>query len=234
MKYDSHLNIFKITIPNGELLYAPHFFNQKICKRAIAYFLENENGLDWKTTDWRTLEKEQLSNVHFKNIQWKHEQIRMFGKRIFQPRYTAWYGDKDATYTYSGLKMSPLPWNEGLLFIKKQVDDLAGVSFNSVLMNWYRDGEDYMGWHADDEKELGQNPTIASVNFGATRRFLLRKKDSKTEKIELPLKDGTVLLMKGGIQHHWQHTVPKERKVKTDRFNLTFRKIQINNIHQTK
>ena len=150
----------------------------------------------------------------------------MFGKQIYQPRYTAWYGDSDKPYTYSGLTLQPKPWNKGLRYLKNEVDKIAGVTFNSVLMNWYRDGEDYMGWHADDEKELGKNPVIASVNFGATRRFLLRRKDDKKLKIEFPLKHGSLLIMKGELQHYWQHSVPKERKVKEDRFNLTFRVIK--------
>ena len=216
---------FIIHIPNGELFYAEHFFDQKISDRSIEYFLENETN-DWHTADWRSFDKEQLDQVKFKNILWHHDQVKMYGKAIFLPRYSAWYGDSDKPYTYSGLTLQPKPWNKGLLYIKDLIGKVAGAEFNSVLMNWYRDGEDYINWHTDAEKELGKNPIIGSVNFGATRRFQLRRMDDNEEKIEVPLKHGTFLLMRGETQHFWQHAVPKEKKVKAARFNLTFRIIK--------
>ena len=224
--FDAVNNIYILNVPNGKLIYAEHFFDQKISDRSLDYFLENENGLNWRTTEWRDYEKERLTQIKFKNIQWTHDQIRMFGKIIYVPRYSAWYGDADTEYTYSGLKMYPKEWNKGLNFIKEKVNEIAGLEFNSVLLNWYRDGIDSMGWHADDEKELGQNPVIASVNFGATRRFILRRKDKHKEKIEVALKHGTLLIMAGEMQHHWQHSIPKEKKVSEDRVNLTFRVIK--------
>ena len=221
-KFDKTLNGFFITIPNGELFYSENFFDKKISDKCIEYFLENDTN-NWKTSNWRELEKEQLSQVRFKNIDWRHDKLNMYGKEVFLPRYTAWYGDNDKPYTYSGLTLQPNAWNKGLLFIKDKVDKVAKVQFNSVLMNWYRDGEDYMGWHKDEEKELGKNPVIGSVNFGATRRFLLRRIDDHTKKFELPLNDGSFLLMRGQIQHFWQHSVPKELAIRELRFNLTFR-----------
>lgn len=215
---------FVINIPNGELFYAERFFNKQISDRSIEYFLENDTN-DWKTADWRSFDKDDLSKIQFKNINWHHDKLNMYGKEIFLPRYSAWYGNSDKSYTYSGLTLQPNAWNKGLLFIKEQIDKISGVQFNSVLMNWYRDGNDYIGWHADAEKELGKNPVIGSVNFGATRRFQLRRIDNNIESIELPLKNGTFLLMRGETQHFWQHTVPKEKKVKEVRFNLTFRVI---------
>jgi alkylated DNA repair dioxygenase AlkB len=223
--YDKFLNLFFIKIPNGELIYSENYFDKKISDRSMEYFLENKNGLNWKSTDWRSYEKEKLSNIDFSNILWQHDQIKMFGKDIFLPRYSAWYGDSNKPYTYSGLTLQPKKWNKGLNYIKDQINKIAGVSFNSVLMNWYRDGEDYINWHTDAEKELGENPVIGSVNFGATRRFIIRRIDDNKEKVELPLRHGTLLIMKGELQHFWQHSVPKEKKVKEDRINLTFRVI---------
>ena len=220
---------FVITIPNGKLIFIPHFIDTKISSDLMDYFLENENNLDWKTTDWRSFEKEKLTHIEFKNIKWKHNQIKIFGKQLFEPRFSAWYGDEDATYSYSGLKLQPNSWNEKLLFIKNEIEKLSvfdETKLNSVLMNWYRDGQDAMGWHSDNEKELGKNPSIASLNLGATRRFLFRNIKNKEEKIEFSLTNGSLLIMAGEIQHFWQHAIPKETKIKNHRINLTFRTIK--------
>ncbi|WP_448560944.1 alpha-ketoglutarate-dependent dioxygenase AlkB family protein [Trichothermofontia sp.] len=168
-------------------------------------------------------------------IPWRQESITIFGKRYRQPRLIAWYGDRGKTYTYSGLVLDPLPWTEHLLYLKKQVEVLAGSSFNSVLLNYYRDGQDSMGWHSDDEPELGTNPVIASLSLGASRRFCLRprhravtrsqSKQSRSDqpKVELELTHGSLLVMAGATQHHWQHAVPKTAKAIGPRVNLTFR-----------
>jgi alkylated DNA repair dioxygenase AlkB len=222
--WNDAFNGFNITIPNGELFYSEHFFDKKVSDRSIEYFLENDT-IDWKTADWRSFDKEELSKVQFKNINWHHDKLNMYGKEVFLPRYSAWYGNSDKPYTYSGLTLQPNTWNKGLLFIKEQIDKVANVEFNSVLMNWYRDGDDYINWHTDAEKELGKNPVIGSVNFGETRRFLIRRNDDNSVKLEFPLKHGTLLIMGGELQHFWQHSVPKEKKVKKSRFNLTFRVI---------
>jgi len=222
-RYDETAKVFRIAIPNGEIIYAAHFFDPPFSDRSMDYLLANKNALSWQTTDWRAYEKEKLSAINFTNIQWQHDQIRMFGKKVYIPRYSAWHGEEGKSYTYSGLTLYPKPWNKGLLAIKEKIDVLAEIHFNSVLLNWYRDGLDYMNWHADDEKELGNNPVIGSVNFGATRRFVIRRIEDKKEKVEFPLQHGTLLIMKGAMQHHWQHTVPKERRVQADRINLTFR-----------
>lgn len=224
--FDAERKLHRLVVPNGELIYSEQFFDKKISDRSLDYFLENENGLDCRSTEWRDFEKEKLAKVAFKNILWTHDEIKMFGKIIYVPRYSAWYGDADMEYSYSGLKLTPKPWNKGLNFIKEKVSDIVNVNFNSVLLNWYRDGIDSMGWHADDEKELGENPVIASVNFGTKRRFILRRKDDNKEKIEIPLQHGTLLIMAGEMQHFWQHSIPKEKKVKEDRVNLTFRVIR--------
>jgi alkylated DNA repair dioxygenase AlkB len=223
-EFNPELNFYIIKIPNGEIIYAEHFFNKKISDRSLEYFLENDS-FNWKTANWREYDKKQLEKVKFKNINWHHDKLNMYGKEVFLPRYSAWYGNRDKAYTYSGLTLQPNTWNKGLLFIKEQIDKIAKVEFNSVLMNWYRDGEDYINWHTDAEKELGENPVIGSVNFGEKRRFLIRRNDDNKVKLEFPLKHGTLLIMNGELQHFWQHSVPKERKVKQTRINLTFRTI---------
>jgi alkylated DNA repair dioxygenase AlkB len=224
-RWDGNLNGYVIYVPNGKLFYSEHYFDKKISDRSVEYFLENDTN-DWKKVNtWRDYEKEKLLNVKFKNVKWRHDKLNMYGKTIYLPRYSAWYGDNDKPYTYSGLTLQPSPWNKGLLYIKKEIEKIASVKFNSVLMNWYRDGEDHLTWHTDAEKELGKNPVIGSVNFGETRRFILRRNDDKTLKIEIPLKHGTLLIMSGELQHFWQHCVPKQKTIKKNRFNLTFRVI---------
>lgn len=215
---------YRVVVPNGELIYIEHFFSQKISDRSVEYFLEND-ALDWRTAKWKALTSEQLAAINFANILWKQDSIKLYGKVIPLPRLTAWYGDSGKSYTYAGIKSEPNEWNKGLLYLKLEAERLAGVDFNSVLLNWYRDGEDYLNWHADDEKELGHNPVIGSVNFGETRDFLLRRNIDYSQKITVPLKHGTLLVMRGELQHHWQHSVPKRKRVSGSRFNLTFRHI---------
>ncbi|MEP1152768.1 MAG: alpha-ketoglutarate-dependent dioxygenase AlkB, partial [Balneola sp.] len=197
VQWNSELNGYVIHIPNGVLFYSERFFDKKISDRSVEYFLENDT-LDAQVVGaWRAIDKEKLSRINFKNIDWQHEQINMYGKKVYQPRYTAWYGDEDKDYRYSGISMQPKSWNKGLLYIKKEIEKVASVQFNTVLMNWYRDGDDHVSWHADDEKELGKNPEIASVSFGETRRFLLRRNDDPSQKLEFPLQHGTLLIMSG-------------------------------------
>ena len=160
------------------------------------------------------------------NITWRQESIIIFGRKVLTPRLTAWYGDAGAVYKYSGVSFDPLPWTEELLYIKSKAEALAGTTFNSVLLNLYRDGSDSMGWHSDDEPELGRDPIIASVNLGEARRFDLRLKTDHHQKLQILLEDGSVLVMKGDLQHHWQHQIAKSAKVKEPRINLTFRTIK--------
>jgi alkylated DNA repair dioxygenase AlkB len=151
---------------------------------------------------------------------WRAEKIRLWGKEYPQPRLTAWHGDK--RYTYSGLTLDPAPWTPLLAALRGAVAQAAGAPFNSVLLNLYRDGADSMGMHSDDEAELGLNPVIASLSLGATRTFVLKhKRDRETLKLELH--DGSLLVMAGATQHHWQHGIPKQPSVKQPRLNLTFR-----------
>jgi len=160
-----------------------------------------------------------------KNIEWKQESMNMYGKEVKFPRLTAWYGDDDKPYSFSGITLQPKPWTKELLYIKEQIEPIAGVTFNSVLLNLYRDGNDSISWHTDAEKELGQNPVIGSVNFGDTRTFQLKHIETG-EKISIELAHGSMLIMKGELQHFWKHQVPKTSKKKQARVNLTFRVIK--------
>lgn len=155
---------------------------------------------------------------------WQQHVPTLYGRPTAAPRLSAWYGDKGAIYSYSGLRLEPLPWNKTLLTIKRRLDNLANVSFNSVLMNLYRDGQDSMGWHSDAEPELGRNPVIASVSLGATRRFRFQHK-KRDICLSLDLETGSTLIMKGATQHYWRHSLPKTRKAVGPRINLTFRRI---------
>jgi alkylated DNA repair dioxygenase AlkB len=160
-----------------------------------------------------------------KHIKWKQENIQMFGKDIAIPRLTAWYGDQDMNYNYSGINNDPNPWTSELQGLKAKVEQATNATFNSVLLNRYRNGNDSVSWHADNEPELGLNPIIASVNLGATRVFKLRHSITK-DVIKLDLTHGSLLVMGGELQHYWQHAVPKTKKVLDTRINLTFRLIK--------
>ena len=160
------------------------------------------------------------------NIDWKQESMNMYGKQVNFPRLTAWYGDNDKPYSFSGITLEPKTWNSELMDIKQKIEPLSNVIFNSVLLNLYRSGNDSISWHTDAEKELGLNPVIASVNFGATRKFQLRHINTK-EKLEIELTHGSLLIMQGELQHFWQHQVPKISKVVNERINLTFRVIKL-------
>ena len=159
-----------------------------------------------------------------KEVAWHQEHYVIYGKSVAAPRLVAWYGDPQARYTYSGLSHEPLPWLPVLLRLKEQVEAASGQTFNSVLCNLYRHGQDSMGWHADKEPELGRNPYIASVSLGETRLFKFRHLKTK-QTVDVVLKSGSLLLMGGELQHHWRHSLPKSAKATQPRINLTFRKI---------
>lgn len=172
-------------------------------------------------------ESDRIFKTLLETIEWKQDKIMMYGKELPLPRLSAWYGDNNKPYTYSGITLNPLPWTDELLQIKEKIETEAKVKFSSVLLNRYRDGQDYVGWHTDAEKELGKNPVIGSVNFGATRKFQLRRIDDHKEKFEVELKHGTFLVMQGSTQHFWQHQVPKTATKIGERLNLTFRVINL-------
>jgi len=158
-------------------------------------------------------------------IAWKQEPIQLFGKTVMQPRLTAWYGDTGKTYRYSGITMLPIHWTHTLLEIKRRIEDVSPVAFNSALLNLYRDQKDSMGWHRDNEKELGSNPVIGSISFGAPRIFRLRHHQEKGLTRSLELTHGSLLIMSGQTQHYWEHSIPKQSAAKGTRINITFRKI---------
>ncbi|MDI9364151.1 MAG: alpha-ketoglutarate-dependent dioxygenase AlkB [Flavobacterium sp.] len=171
-------------------------------------------------------ESDRLYKDLTEKILWQQDQIRFYGKMIDLPRLTAWYGENNKPYTYSGIPMNPHPWTEDLLFIKNRIEKEAGVNFSSVLLNLYRKGKDSVNWHCDDEKELGQNPVIGSVSFGETRPFQLRHLTRKDlDKVDILLTTGSFLLMKGTTQHFWEHQIPKTTREIKPRINLTFRVI---------
>ncbi len=159
------------------------------------------------------------------HIAWKQEAIKIFGKAVMQPRLTAWYGDEGKAYSYSGITMQPLPWTEPLQALREKTEKITGYLFNSALLNLYRDGNDSMGWHRDNEKELGPEPVIASLSLGAARLFRFRHYQNKKINIPVVLEPGCLLLMYGATQTHWQHQLPKTKAAQDLRINITFRNI---------
>lgn len=162
-----------------------------------------------------------------KTIHWQQDQIKLYGQIHNVPRLQALYGDTNKSYSYSGIILTPKPWNDDLLFIKDKVEKEIGVVFSTCLLNFYRHGQDSNGWHQDNEKALGENPIIASVSFGETRPFQLRHiRDKSLETKKILLSHGSLLLMKGTTQHFWKHQIPKTSRPINPRINLTFRTIK--------
>jgi alkylated DNA repair dioxygenase AlkB len=153
---------------------------------------------------------------------WEHRHIVLFGREVLQPRLACWYGDH--AYSYSGIRLEPRAWTDRLRALRDRCSVDSGAEFNSCLVNLYRDGRDSMGWHADDEPELGHEPVIASLSLGDTRVFRMRHKETKTV-VELPLEHGSLLIMSGLMQQCWVHEIPKTKKPVGQRINLTFRTI---------
>lgn len=183
----------------------------------------SEGLLDYHPSLFDAAESREMLQMLIDTIDWKQQEIKMFGKMLKTPRLTAWYGDKH--YTYSGIKNYPAPWTSELLAIKQRIEPVAGVLFNSVLLNYYRDSNDSMAWHSDDEHELGKNPVIASVSFGQERRFDIRHKHEKHRKHTILLENGSLLVMKDDLQHNWEHRIAKSTRAMKARINLTFRAI---------
>jgi alkylated DNA repair dioxygenase AlkB len=184
---------------HGELYLLPNFLNTEDADAAYEWLLQN--------------------------IKWKQYHIKMFGKLLAQPRLTAWYGSAGTNYSYSGLNLVPEPFSKELLTLKAKIEQVGSTQFNSVLLNLYRNENDSMGWHADDEKELGINPIIASLSLGQTRKFQVKHKLTKNLNLNLLLTHGSLLLMRGEMQHYWQHAIPKSKNSCDQRINLTFRNI---------
>ena len=190
----------KLELPDADIQYWPEFSSQAA---ADALYEQLEQG-----------------------TQWRQETICLFGREHLTPRLSSWVADSGMDYSYSNLTMQPEPWSETLLEIKQTIEQVVKTEFNSVLLNYYRDGRDSNGWHADDELELGREPVIASLSLGAPRDFQLRDKSTKQLKHAICLQHGSLLLMSGTTQAHWQHQIPK-RAHAGPRINLTFRTIKI-------
>ena len=158
------------------------------------------------------------------DIEWKNDEAVIFGKLIITKRKVAWYGDSDYLYTYSNTTKQALPWTKELLELKKLAEEISGTSFNSCLLNLYHDGNEGMAYHSDDEKSLGKITTIASLSFGAERKFSFKHKQTK-DSISVLLEHGSLLVMKDETQSHWLHRLPPSKKVTRPRVNLTFRTI---------
>lgn len=189
-----------LNLPDAEIIYYPHFFDKK---EANVIF-------------------DQLTN----EIPWQQDDIKVFGKIHPQPRLTALFGNEGKPYSYSNIKMQPHPWSFLLQNIKSRIENVTNTNFTTVLLNQYRDGKDSNGWHADNEKELGKNPVIASLSFGTERTFQLKHNTDKSLKKSVILEHGSLLLMQGTTQHFWKHQIPKTAKPIGSRINLTFRVIK--------
>ena len=170
-------------------------------------------------------EADQLFDSLKTSIIWEKHKIKLYGEVHDVPRLTAWYGDPNKSYEYSGIKLKTRLWNAGLLKIREKIETISKTKFNSVLLNLYRSGSDSVLWHSDDEPELGKNPVIGSLSLGEAREFQMKHKYDRNLKQKILLKHGSFLLMKGKTQHNWLHQIPKRKNLKGERINLTFRTI---------
>ena len=189
-----------LNLPDAEIIYYPEFFDKEQADKIYSELLQE--------------------------IAWQQDNITVFGKTHPQPRLTALYGNEGKPYSYSNITMQPHPWNTLLQKIKYHIETTTECQFTTVLLNQYRDGKDSNGWHADNEKELGTNPIIASLSFGAERVFQLKHNTIANAKKSIVLEHGSLLLMKGSTQHFWKHQIPKTAKPIGNRINLTFRSIK--------
>jgi len=158
------------------------------------------------------------------DVPWEVHRLRLFGREVASPRLSCWIGDPEAVYVYSGARFVPHPWPLALDAVRARLGDALGVAFNSVLANLYRDGRDAMGWHSDDEPELGAAPLIASLSLGATRRFVLKSRDASAQRLAIDLPHGSLLVMRGATQRRYRHALPRTAKPVGLRVNLTFRR----------
>lgn len=193
--FDSEPIVFDV--PDASIIYYPNFFS----------------------TEEATI----LFDALQKEIPWQQDDIKVYGKVYPQPRLTALFGNEGKSYSYSNITMHPHKWSPLLISIKEKIEKATEAIYSTVLLNYYRDGKDSNGWHADNEKELGTNPIIASLSFGTERVFQLKHNHLENQKINLTLENGSLLLMKGTTQHFWKHQIPKTTKPIGSRINLTFR-----------
>jgi len=200
----AHLEMRRIELPDADVVLFPAFFS--------------------------AAESDLLLDALTQKIAWKQEKVSMFGRTLDVPRLTAWYWEEGITYSYSGITHRALAWSADLLEIKARLERIAStpsssITFNSVLLNRYRDGSDSVSWHSDDERALGTNPVIASVSFGQPRRFQFKHKHDSQLRATVELTHGSLLLMRGATQHHWMHQIPKSKQRLGERINLTYRVI---------
>lgn len=198
--FESQSEPLILDLPDAEIMYYPQFFDKE--------------------------EADQIFMQLMQEIPWQQDDIRVYGKIHPQPRLTALFGNEGKPYSYSNITMQPHPWNLLLQKLKTQIEAVAQTTFTTVLLNQYRDGKDSNGWHADNEKELGINPIIASISFGAERTFHLKHNTRADLKKSIVLQHGSLLLMKGTTQHFWKHQIPKTAKPIGPRINGTFRVIK--------
>ena len=186
--------------------------------------LEKNGRAEYFHHFYTTDESDHLYTNLLSSVSWSADEIKMFGKLITTTRKVAWVGDPDCRYTYSGMQKEPQGWTKELLHMKHQLERTTGHTYNSCLLNLYHNGDEGMGWHSDDEKELDATSPIASISLGARRKFAFRHKlDKKT--VSVFLEHGSLLIMYPPIQEHWQHSLLKTKTVTSPRINLTFRKI---------
>lgn len=197
--FDEYSEYIDMDLPGADIVYYPNFLPQE--------------------------EVVTLFKSLFSEVDWLQDDICVYGKTYPQPRLTHLFAENDIPYSYSNVTMYPSPFSEVLFSIKKRIENITGAKFTTCLANLYRDGNDSNGWHADDEKELGQDPIIASVSLGAERWFHLKHKTDRSIKKKLLLKPGSLLLMGSGTQQNYLHQIPKTKKVAAPRINLTYRKI---------
>lgn len=189
-------------IPDGEVWYRPHFVEPAEADRTLEALIARPD--------------------------WQRHRSRLFGREVELPRLTAWWGDPEARYRYSGISHVAQGWPRFVEALRDRLQAELGLCFNSVLANRYRDGREYMGWHSDDERDLGERPAIASVSFGAERRFLMRHRNRKeVATFEWVLGHGSLLLMAGDTQRHWKHRLPPMTRCRGERVNLTFRQVRV-------
>ena len=198
--FNFNLEPIVLDLPDAEIIYFPQFFDKK--------------------------QADTIYNELLQEIAWQQDTITVFGKTHPQPRLTALYGNEGKPYAYSNIVMQPHIWNSLLTYIKEEVEMVCNASFTTVLLNLYRNGKDSNGWHADNEKELGRNPVIASLSLGASRMFHLKHNTDNDLRQRMVLENGSLLIMKGETQHFWKHQIPKSAQEIGPRINLTFRIIK--------
>ncbi|CAD7735814.1 hypothetical protein LMG31886_36650 [Xanthomonas hydrangeae] len=225
---NAHFPGFDVTAANridsSALRGAAQRVRASVCRMKIRVALPQAE-IAWCRGWLQAAQADVLMQALLQDVRWQVHRIRMFGRMVDSPRLSSWIGDAEASYRYSGTRFAPQPWLEALQSVRTRLQDETGQPFNSVLVNRYRSGDDAMGWHSDDEPELGAQPLIASVSLGATRRFAFKHRDDAALKQTLELGHGDLLLMGGDTQRHYKHALPRTVKPVGERINLTFRQI---------